>query len=76
MRVFFCRFLEMSIELSRLQDAACRSPREKLGVFVRVHKLIVGRHPSLSSHPCVCFCSRLTAYHSLQMDLVHYHLFP
>ncbi|POV96262.1 hypothetical protein PSHT_15236 [Puccinia striiformis] len=30
-----------SIELSRLQDSECRSPRDKVGVYVTVHKLIV-----------------------------------
>jgi hypothetical protein len=31
-----------STELARLDDSECRSPRDKVGVFVTVHKLIVG----------------------------------
>ncbi|KAI9627564.1 hypothetical protein KEM48_009777 [Puccinia striiformis f. sp. tritici PST-130] len=40
-----------SIELSRLQDSECRSPRDKVGVYVTVHKLIVDGLSSLPPIP-------------------------
>ncbi|KAA1079888.1 hypothetical protein PGT21_026659 [Puccinia graminis f. sp. tritici] len=40
-----------SIELSRLEDGECRSPRDKVGVYVTVHKLIVDGLSSLPPIP-------------------------
>lgn len=40
-----------SVELCRLQDTECRSPRDKVGVYVAVHKLIVDGLSSLPSIP-------------------------